>query len=58
MNIIRTTRPPKFATLRALYLRWLLAHVEADIQHGEEQARTNRKEAERLRVEISLLEHP
>lgn len=53
---ITPTKPPRLrflSPLRAAYLKWLLSHTERDIEHAERQVAEYRKEAERLRVELS-----
>lgn len=58
MNTIPTRRPIfGFYRLRAWYVRWSLNHVEESITHAEANLRLARHEAERLRVELALLNH-
>ncbi len=56
-NTISTRRPLfGLSRLRAAYLRYLLRNAELDIEHAERQVKAYRYEAQRIRVELSLLE--
>jgi hypothetical protein len=43
------------AAIRAAWLRWNLAHVEASIKHTKANLQLAEHEAERLRVELAML---
>lgn len=49
------TKPTRFRAIRAIYVKWLLEKTEQDVAHAKAQAKVYEQEAERLRVELSLL---
>lgn len=57
MTVIPTKRPLfGFYRIRAWYVRWSLGHVEESIKHAKDNLRLAQHEAERLRVELAVLE--
>lgn len=54
MHLIQT-KPTRFRAIRAIYIKWLLEKTEEDIENAKLQVRLYEHEAEKLRVELSLL---
>lgn len=48
--------PLSFYHLRAAYVRWSLRHVEESVKHARDNLKAAEYEAQRLRVELALLE--